>query len=463
MNKEALVKSLQEIAGKEHVVFAEEDLVCYAFNARSRRMSTPPVAAVSPATAREVSQILALANEHGVPVMVQGRGSCLADNLTIERPGSLLLSMNRFLKLEIDPDTLTAVVGPGVITHDIKKAAERHGLFYPPDPASFTYCTIGGNVATDAGGLQCVKYGTTKQYVAGLEIVLPDGRIIRTGGKCIKDVAGYNLTQLFVGSEGTLGVVTEIILKLIPLPEGKKAMLVLFDNLENAARAISRIMISGVTPSVMEYMDEVIIDAVEDVAHLGFPSHAQAMLLIEVDGALSTLASQVEIVSDVCNRLGAIEIRVANSSKETENVWMARRICMQALTRKAKGRFSGDPAAPIDKLADCVLKVKDLGLKHSIITACYGHAGDGNMHPCFLFNNDAEKERARQASGEFYEFVVSIGGTVSAEHGIGHEKPHYMHLQFGDAQMDIMKGIKRLIDPMGIMNPGCLFDEARHE
>lgn len=464
MDSASVVKKLCEIAGPENVVGDREELVCYLFNARSRELSEHlPAAAVQPHTAEEVSAILRLAHENAIPVIPRGQGSCLSDNTTIMRPGTIILSLVNFRKIEVDPQTLTAVVGPGAVTAEIKAAAAEHGLFYPPDPASFTYSTIGGNVATDAGGLQCVKYGTTKSYVAGLQVVLPNGEIIRCGGKCIKDVTGYNLTQLFVGSEGTLGVVTEIILKLIPMPEGKKAMLAAFDTVENAANAISRIMISGVTPSIMEFMDNPLIRAVEEANPSGFPVDAAAMLLIEVDGAVNTLGNQTDTIRAVCEELGAVDIRVASTPEEAQHIWDARRMSLSALYKKAKHRLSGDPAAPIDRLADELNMLQELGRKYGIVVGCYGHAGDGNVHPCILFDTDEERERAVQLRSEFYEYIISIGGTVSAEHGVGHEKIGYIERQLGKAQLQVLIGIKKAIDPKNIMNPGCMFGEYIHE
>ncbi|MDR1660572.1 MAG: FAD-binding protein, partial [Desulfovibrio sp.] len=353
---------------------------------------------------------------------------------------------------------LTATVGAGVITADIKKAAARYGLFYPPDPASFAYTTIGGNIATDSGGLQCVKYGTTRSYVAGLEVVLANGEIIHTGNKCIKDVAGYNLTQLFAGSEGTLGIITEAILKLVPVPEGKKAMMAIFSDLESAGRAVSKIMVAGVVPSTMELLENTIIRCVEDVIHQNLPVDAAALLLIEVDGDAATLDGKIEKISAVCKELGVSELRFANTAEEINQIWEGRRNCMLAVSRFGK-RISGDPAAPINRLPEELLKLRELGEKYNVKTACYGHAGDGNLHPLFFYTNDEEFERATKVKDDFYDFMLTLGGTVTAEHGIGNEKIKYMKKQFGPVMYGIMKGIKKVLDPKNILSPGCLFGE----
>jgi glycolate oxidase len=463
MNRSHLIKAMTDIVGGRNLVTDEEELICYLYNAGPRQQSRfMPTAAVVPERTEQVVEILRYADTHKIPIIPRGQASGLSENTRIEQPDTIILSMTKFTKLEIDPETLTATVGAGVVTGDIKKAAAEHGLFYPPDPASYTYSTIGGNVSTDAGGLQCVKYGTTKSYVAGLTVVLPSGDVIRTGGKCIKDVTGYNLTQLITGSEGTLGVITEIILKLVPQPEGKKAMRVIFNDSEKAARAISSIMVSGVVPSTVEFMDNYFIRAVEEMLHAGFPMDAACMLLIEVDGPLNTLDGQTAVVANICNELGAVEIRTAGSNEEAEELWKARRLSLNALSRKAKSRLSGDPAAPVNLLPLCLAKLKELEKEYGIIITTYGHAGDGNLHPCFLFDSPEEREKAVKARNAFYEYVVTIGGTVSAEHGVGREKIKYIEQQLGKPQLALMAGIKKLFDPNNILNPGCVLGEYLH-
>ncbi|MDR2825406.1 MAG: FAD-binding protein [Deltaproteobacteria bacterium] len=464
MNSSDIIENLIKIVGADNVVSTEENLICYLYNAGPRQQSTfLPVAAIVPENTEQISALLRFANTHKIPVIPRGQASGLSENTRIEQPDTIILSMAKFTKLQIDPNTLTATVGPGVVTINIKKAAAEHGLLYPPDPASYSYSTIGGNVSTDAGGLQCVKYGTTKSYVAGLTAVLPSGDVIHTGGKCIKDVTGYNLTQLLTGSEGTLCVITEIILKLIPQPEGSKVMRVIFNDLENAAKAISAIMVSGVVPSAMEFMDNYFICAVEEMLHAGFHTDAACMLLIEVDGPLNTLDGQAEAVTKQCLALGATEVRTAKDKVEAEALWAARRLSLNALSRKAKSRLSGDPAAPIDRLPQCLAKLKELENKYGIIITTYGHAGDGNLHPCFLFNSPEEKANAIQARDDFYEYIITIGGTVSAEHGVGREKIKYIAGQLGKPQLALMVGIKKLFDPNNILNPGCVLGEYLYE
>lgn len=432
--------------------------MCYTYNAGGAVPSPHvPMLAVFPSTAEEVSRIVGFCNSHGISVVPRAQGSGLSVNAVPESGYSIVLSLQRMQSIVIDAETLTAVAGAGAINADIKKAAAGHGLMYPPDPASCAFSSIGGNVATDAGGLQCVKYGTTKSYVSGMQVVLVNGEIIRCGGKCIKDVAGYNLTQLFTGSEGTLGVITEVTLKLIPCPQARRAMRVAFASIENAARAVSAIMASGVVPSIMEFQEQTLIRAVEAYTHAGLPVNAGAMLLIEVDGDVATLKPQTDSIHKVCEQLGMIDFHVAETAQEAEQLWVARRAGLPALARVAKGRMGGDPAVPINKLAQAVRTLFEVGKKHGVRVSCQGHAGDGNIHPHFFFDTDEEKITAAKARAEFHHEIIRMGGTVSAEHGVGREKIPYLTTQLGEAQVAAMRAIKQALDPNNILNPGCIF------
>lgn len=432
--------------------------MCYTYNAGGAVPSPHvPMLVVFPSTAEEVSRIVGFCNSNGISIVPRAQGSGLSVNAVCESAHSIILSLQRMQSIVIEPETLTAVAGAGAITADIKKAAAGHGLMYPPDPASCAFSSIGGNVATDAGGLQCVKYGTTKSYVSGMQVVLANGEIIRCGGKCIKDVAGYNLTQLFTGSEGTLGIITEVTLKLIPRPQARRAMRVAFANIENAARAVSAIMTTGVVPSIMEFQEQTLIRAVEAYTHAGLPVNAGAMLLIEVDGDVSTLKPQTDTIRQVCDQLGMIDFHVAETAAEAEQLWVARRAGLPALARVAKGRLGGDPAVPINKLAQAVRTLFEVGKKHGVRVSCQGHAGDGNIHPHFFFDSDEEKKTAAAARAEFHHEIISMGGTVSAEHGIGREKIPYLATQLGNAQVAAMRAVKQALDPNNILNPGCIF------
>ena len=458
LTKEEVRTHIASFIGEKNMLAKQEDLVCYTYNAGGAAPAPfLPILVALPVTAEEVSKIVGFCNEHKIAVVSRSQGSGLSVNAVPESDYSIIVSLQRMNSIIVEPETLLAVVGPGAITADIKKAAAAHSLMYPPDPASFTFSSIGGNVATDAGGLQCVKYGTTKSYVTGMQVVLASGEIIRAGGKCIKDVTGYNLTQLFTGSEGTLGVITEITLKLIPQPQAKRAMRVAFNNIENAAKAVSAIMTSGVVPSIMEFQEQTLIRAVEDYTHAGLPVDAGAMLLIEVDGEVSTLKPQVEVIRRVCEQLGMVDFHVAETAEEAEQLWVARRSGLPALARVAKGRLGGDPAVPINKLAMAVHTLFEVGKKHGIKVSCQGHAGDGNIHPHFFFNSDEEKKTAAKARSEFHYEIIKMGGTVSAEHGVGREKAPYITKQLGEAQVGAMRAIKKALDPNNILNPGCIF------
>ena len=460
MNRGSIADMVAGFVGADSVIRDEENLLCYTYNAGAEPPTqfVPSVVAF-PKTAREVSGILKFANQNGIAVVTRGEASNLSESALPPAPDCIVISTKRMKDLQVDPGTLTATVGAGVTTADIKAAAERVGLFYPPDPASFKFSSIGGNVACDAGGLQCVKYGTTKNYVLGIEAVLPSGEIIHTGGKCVKNVAGYDLTHLLIGSEGTLAVMTGFTLKLIALPEGKRTMMAIFGDVDNAALAVSKIMTTGVVPSIMEFMENTFIRGIEDFCHLGLPVDAAALLLMEVDGDLANLDKQSAKIKEVCDSLSVQEFKIARDAKEADEFWTARRAALPALARVAKGRLGGDPAVPIDRLPDIVRLLHELETKYQIKTACQGHAGDGNVHPHFFFDNPEQKERAAQARSEFHEAIIGMGGTVTAEHGVGRSKIKYLRSQLGDAQVDLMRAIKSVFDPNNILNPGTIFGE----
>ena len=460
MDKNSIVAAMKSVVGSDHVIEKKEELFCYTYNAGGDPPSEHlPAVVVFPANATEVSPILKYANENRIPVVTRGPATNLSSGAIPVSPDCIILSTKRMLGVDIDEETLTATVGAGEIIADVKKGAAIKGLFYPPDPASYEYASIGGSVAENAGGLQCVKYGTTKDYVMGLEVVLPSGEIIHTGGKCVKNVVGYNVTQLYVGSEGTLGVITKVILKLIALPASKQAMLAIFDDVENASKAVSQIMISGAVPSIMEFMENTFIRGVEEYAHAGLPVDAAAILLIEVDGDESSLDKQILKIREVCERMGVREFKIAKNEQEADQFWKARRAALPALARVAKGRFGGDPSVPINRLSDVIRKLKELEKKYDIKNCCSGHAGDGNIHPNFFFNTPEEKIRAGNARTELHEEIIKMGGTVTGEHGIGRTKLKYMKMQLGEAQYEAMRAIKKALDPNNILNPGCTFGE----
>jgi glycolate oxidase len=368
--------------------------------------------------------------------------------------------MNRIL--QIDTENLLAVVEPGVITYHLQQEVEKIGLFYPPDPASLKSSTIGGNVAECAGGPRAVKYGVTKDYVLGLEVVLPTGEIISTGVQTVKSVVGYDLTKLLVGSEGTLGIITKIILRLLPLPKAKRTMLAMFPNIEAAAITVSQIISSRIIPTTLEFMDNATIRCVEDYLHMGLPVEAGALLIIEVDGAPEALTGEIEEIQKICLTNRAIETKVAKDDKEAEELWKARRAVSSAVVKLNPTKINEDVTVPRAKVANLLRQMEAIARKHNLIIVNFGHAGDGNIHVNVLIDRrkPGEEERAQIAVKEIFEAALGMGGTLSGEHGIGITKAPYLAMELGDMGVEVMKRIKQSFDPNNILNPGKIFPDA---
>ena len=371
--------------------------------------------------------------------------------------GGIILDLNHMNKiLNISIEDRFAVVQPGVVYADLEKALNQYGFFFPPDPASGKVSTLGGNVATNAGGVKGAKYGTTRDYVLGLQVVIPDGRMMRTGSKTMKSVSGYDLTKLFVGSEGTLGVVTEITLKINPKTTAASTSLATFDDLENAGRAVSQIMYSGIIPSVLEILGREAIMAINQNTDLNLPE-VDAILLAETDGYTKEETDfQMEKVTQVFRKNNAVEIKEAKTEKEAENLWAARKSAYGVLARINTNFVLEDVTVPMGRIADLLRGIKDISEKHNIMIAAYGHAGDGNLHPQILFdgNNPEEMERQEAASTDLFELTINLGGTLTGEHGIGIQKAPFMSLEHDSVAMDVMRSIKKMLDPNNILNPG---------
>jgi glycolate oxidase len=368
--------------------------------------------------------------------------------------------MTRFNRvLEIDQKNLIAVVEPGVITGDFQKQVEALGFFYPPDPASLLYCTIGGNAAECAGGLRAVKYGVTKDYVLGLEVVLPTGEIINTGVRTVKGVVGYDLTKLFVGSEGTLGIITKIILRFIPLPEARQTLMVVFRKVEDAATAVSNIISAKIIPSILEFMDNASIRCVEDYLHLGLPIDAGALLLIEVDGDREVLPKYIQKIDQITRDLDRYEMKVAENEKETEALWKARKALSPATYRLNPTKVNEDITVPRDQIATFIKEAERIAEKSHLKMVNFGHAGDGNIHTTLMIDgkNEDERKRAEAAIEEIFKLTLRLGGTLSGEHGVGLTKAAYIDLELSPATIDVMKKIKKVLDPNNILNPGKIF------
>lgn len=452
-----IIKELTHIIGKENITTSKEDLICYSYDATNQKFL--PDAVVFPKNADEISLILKLANKEGFHVVPRGAGSGFSGgSLPVE--GGVVVSLERMNKiLRIDADNLIAIVEPGVVTGELQWAVEDLGLFYPPDPSSLKFCTIGGNVAECAGGPRAVKYGGTKDYVLGLEVVLPTGEIINTGTQTLKGVVGYDLTKLMVGSEGTLGIVTKIILKLLPLPEATKTMLAVFSDMRDAAATVSRIISSRIIPSTLEFMDKNSISCVDDYASMGLPADIEALLLIEVDGAKELIEKQTETIKKICLDNMAREVRIAGDKKEVKQLWQIRRAISPSLAKLKPNKINEDIVVPRSKIPDAIIGVREIAKKYNLINANFGHAGDGNIHVNIMIDKSdkAELLRAEKAVKEIFELVLGLEGTISGEHGIGISKMPYIGMELSQPAIDVMKKIKQALDPKGILNPGKIF------
>jgi glycolate oxidase len=414
-----------------------------------------PLAVALPTSTDQVSAVMRAASRHRVPVVPRGAGSGLSGG-SAGVEGALTLAFTRMNRiLEIDAANLVAVVQPGVINAELKAAAAKDGLFYAPDPASYEFCSIGGNIGTNAGGLCCVKYGVTRDAVLGLEVVLADGRVIRTGGRNVKDVAGYSLTHLFVGSQGTLGLVTEATLRLRPAPPAKATMLAFFATLEAAGEAVAAITAAGLTPCTLELMDRVTIAAVDDWHKLGLDREAAALLLVESDLPGAAASAELEAAEEACSGTGATQVVRATDPMEADWLRQVRRLAFRAMERLGTARME-DVGAPRAKVPELLAAIERVAAEHDVRCGTFGHAGDGNLHPTFVWErgDDAAEERVDAACQDLYRAAIELGGTVTGEHGIGAARRPYLELQHGADAVAVMRAIKAALDPLGILNPG---------
>jgi len=457
MLEKSVVTELRNITGPAHLSVSPEDLVAYSYDATRREAQ--PWAVARPATAEEISRILALANRERFPVIPRGAGTGMSGG-AVPVLGGLVLSLERMNRiLEIDEENFIAVAEPGVVTGDLQNAVEARGLFYPPDPASHRFCTLGGNVAECAGGLRAVKYGVTKDYVLGLEVVLPTGAIIRTGGRTLKGVAGYDLTKLMVGSEGTLGVATEIVLKLLPLPESVRTVSAFFPDVDSAARAASKIIASRILPRALEFVDQAALRAVEAYLNRDLSHGAAAMLLVEVDGPQDSTAREIQLIEELLTRAKAVRIVRADTEAEREQLWKARRSISPALYSLKPKKINEDIVVPRSRIPDILRVIGYIAEKHRLLIVNFGHAGDGNIHTNILID-EADAPRAEIAVKEIFEAVLRMQGSISGEHGIGLSKAAYLPMELGPDALAAMKRIKDALDPNHILNPGKIFASA---
>ncbi len=453
----SILKKIAQIVDQRRLITARDLLTDYSSD--GTKLEYMPDAAAFPGDAEEVSRILRLACDHGFPVVPRGAGSGMSGG-ALSVNGGLVMAMDRFDQiLSVDQDNLICKVEPGVITAHLQEAVEKVGLYYPPYPASLNISTIGGNVAECAGGLKAVKYGVTRDYVLGLTVVLPTGEIIKTGVETMKGVAGYDLTRLIVGSEGTLAVITEVTLRLIPKPAAHKTMIAYFKDVSSAVRSVSDIIRNKIIPTTLEFMDRLCIDCVREEMGLDIPRAAGAMLLIEVDGDKALVEYDAEKIHEVCQEGGALTFKTASDEKEVERLWEARRNVSPSLLKLRPHKLSEDIVVPRSRMVELVAYLDESGKRYGLPIPAFGHAGDGNIHVNIMLdkNDEQELENAHIIIEALFEKVIQMGGTITGEHGVGITKAPYLGMEIPRAGMDIMARIKKAFDPKGILNPGKIF------
>ncbi len=458
MLNEDVLQQFASIVGKDRCKTSKEDLLTYSYDAYVHEFL--PDAVLFPRTTQEVSQIMKTASANKVFVTPRGAGSGLMAGALAKQGGIVLCFTMMHRILEINTANRYAVVEPGVVISEFQKAVEKVNLFYPPDPGSATVATMGGAVVMNAGGMRGVKYGVTRDYVLGLEIVLPSGEVMNTGTTTSKDVTGYDLTRLICGSEGTLALVTKIIVRLLPKPKTKRTLQAIYNKIDDAGTTVAKIIEAGIIPATLELMDKTIIKALEDFAHLGLPLDAEALLLMDVDGDAETVEKQAALVADFCRGQGARDVRVSQSEIENDQLWLARRSAFGAVARMRPTCVIEDATVPVSYLTSAIKKVIEISELNRVQIAVLAHAGDGNLHPLVLCDERDKEEMARveKAMGEIVDYAMSVGGTLSGEHGIGIAKSKYLKRQLSETSLKVMRAIKKTFDPQGVLNPGSFLE-----
>jgi glycolate oxidase len=458
MISQSILTKIRSIIGQEHFFDSPEQKLVFSYDG-TPILNQLPDAVVRPQTREQVSSLLKLANDEHFAIVPRGSGTGLSGG-SIPVKDSIVLLTNHWNRiLEIDERNLTAWIEPGVITAHLQSVVEDKGLFYPPDPGSAAISTIGGNVAENAGGLRGLKYGVTKNYVLGMEVILPNAEIVLLGGKSVKDAAGYNLKDFLIGSEGTLGVFTKLLVRLLPKPEVSSTMLIFFKRLSEAAETVSDIIASRISPSALEFLDNTTIKCVEEYAHLNLPTTIEALLLIEVDGHNVVVKEDTELISVLCRKHGALDIKIAQDVNEANRLRSARKVAFSALARVRPTTILEDVTVPRSEIVPMLDRIHSIAKKYSLTFGNFGHAGDGNLHPTCLTDerNMNEIHRAEKGFGEIFNEAVKLGGTITGEHGTGLAKKQFLEALTPPPALAMMRQIKSIIDPNAVLNPGKIF------
>lgn len=454
-----LIEKLEQAVGKAYVLRTAEDLAVYGYDGTFAEGK--PDVVVLPGSTEEVSKVVKIAAETRAPVIARGMGSGLAA-ATVPFSGGIVLCINRMNKIhEIDTENATVLVDAGVVTADLQAAVEKLDLFYPPDPSSIRHSTIGGNIACNAGGPRCLKYGVTGDYVMGLTVVLADGQILKTGGKPIKDVTGYDLNALFTGSEGTLGIITEALLRLTARPRFARTALAEFNSMMDASRTVNNIIRAGITPASLELMDQTAIVCIEEAMHLGLNTGVGASIILETDGSdEATVQREIEACARICKESGASSVNLAKNETERAGLWKARRSMSPSLARKAPNKLGEDITVPRSAIPAVVNRLREISSQYGLPIVIFGHAGDGNLHPNILFDKRDPDQWARveKMVAEVFHASLDLGGTLSGEHGVGVLKRPYLEKALGPVSIAVQRGIKQTLDPLNILNPGKIFE-----
>jgi glycolate oxidase len=456
-----LAAELSSLLDPARVLHEREHLLTYGFDGTAA-LSGEAGVVVFPQTTEEVARIVRYAAREKIPIVSRGSGTGLSGG-SIPTANAIVLCLVRMDRiLELDERNLTMFVEAGAITLKVAEAADAVGLLYPPDPGSMKISTIGGNVAENSGGLRGLKYGITRDYVMGLEVVLANGEVVMLGNKCVKDVAGYSMKDVFIGSEGTLGIITKVLLKLVPKPAAKQTLLATFARMDAAADTVSAIIAAKIIPCTLEFLDRITIQCVEDYANIGLPRDAEAILLMETDGHPAVVAEQAQQMEAIARQCGATTVQLARDDAEAARLATARRSAFSALARVSPTTILEDATVPRSEVTKMIRFIQEVGARHQLRIGTFGHMGDGNLHPTFLTDerNHEEMARVELAMREIFDYAVSLGGTITGEHGVGLAKKAFLPRALGDASLTLLRQLKRTLDPDGIFNPGKIFDPA---